>query len=163
MSEQPSLKVHAQFVIAFAAVLLLPAVWSLFGAIWSAATTGEVLVVSLGRTETDRAVVPWAYGWARFVGPLVLMASLVVWAMSDAAAQRVAVWWFSAALALVGLILLLYSKWFTSWRGGLWFCGMAALIASTLYVGKRFGRLAAVLFMAVFWSFVAWRVAGGPH
>jgi len=157
MSNRVPLKFAAQFVIAAAAVLLLPALWSMFSAVWSAVTTGNVLVVSVGRYETSRALVPWPNGWARFIGPLLLFSSFLVWVASKSG-ERVAVWWLSAALASVGFLLLLFSQWFTSWRGCLWFGSIAALLVLALYLGNRFGRFAGVLVVVGVFAFILWQV-----
>ena len=160
VSNTPSLKFSAQFVLAVASVLLLPALWSLFSAIWSAAITGEVLVLSVGRYETSRSLVPWPQGWARFVGPVLLASSLSIWVASSSP-LRVAGWWFSAALAFVGIVLLLFSQWFTSWPGTLGFCSLVAFIAVSFYVGSTFGRIAMVVFILVVFALVGWQ-AGRP-
>lgn len=156
MSESPPLSTYAKLSLALAGLLLLPALWSFFSAIVSAVSTGQVLVISVGRTETARELVPWINGWPRFAAPVVLAASLLLWFWADRLPRGA--WWLSAATATVGLVLLLFSKWFTSWHGTIWFFGLLAFVATTLYVGKRFGRLAglAVIFLA-FGVFV-WRI-----
>ncbi|MEO8024203.1 hypothetical protein [Polaromonas sp.] len=160
MSNQPSLKFSAQFALAVAGVLFLPALWSLGSAFWSAATTGQVLVLSVGRYETSHSMVPWPQGWARFAGPFVLALSLSMWATSKSA-QRVTLWWFSAALGFVGIVLLLFSQWFVSWRGVLWFCSLTAFVALSFYIGSKFGRIAMVAFMLIVFAFVGWQVGRG--
>lgn len=158
MSEVPSppLSAYAKFSLALAGVLLLPALWSLFSAIVSAASTGQVLVISVGRTETARELVPWIKGWPRFVAPVVISASLLLW--SSAHRLPRSAWWLSAAMSALGLALLLFSKWFTSWHGAIWFVGMAAFVAATLYIGKRFGGLAALVVILLVFSVVVWRI-----
>lgn len=156
-SEPLTLKFAAKFVLAAAVLLMLPALWSLLSAIWSAVTTGQVLVLSVGRFETSRSMVPWPQGWARFVGPLALFASLCLWLVSIST-QRALVWWLSALLAFVGILLLMYSQWFTSWRGVVWFCSLTTFIASAYYIGSRFGRTAMAVFMLATFALVGWQV-----
>jgi len=160
MSNQPSFKFTARFVLATAAVLLLPAIWSLVSAVWSASTNGQVLVLSVGRYETSRSMVPWPQGWARFVGPAFLVLSLSMWSASKSV-QQVALWWLSAALSFVGIALLLFSQWFVSWRGSLLFCGFAAFIGGSFFIGSKFGRIAMVAFMLGVFALVGWQVQRG--
>jgi hypothetical protein len=156
MNEQPSLEFYAQFILALAGLLVLPAVWSFFSAAYFGATTGQVLVISIGRYETARESVAWVNGWARFVGPIVLVMSLGIWACSKKGARA---WWVAVALALVGLFLLLFSKWFTTWHGVMFFAGLNAFIAVTLYAGNRYGRSVAYLIIALGLGFFLWRVS----
>lgn len=163
MSEppSPSLSAYARFSLALAGVLLLPALWSFFSAIVSAVSTGQVLVISVGRTETARELVPWIYGWPRFAAPVIIAASLLLW-LSSHRLHRSA-WWLSAATSTVGLVLLLFSKWFTSWHGTIWFLGIAVFVAVTLYVGNRFGRLAALAIILLVFGALVWRITGAAR
>jgi len=160
MIERDTIKVGAQLSIAIAAVALLPALWSLGSAIWSATTTDQVLVISIGRTETARALVPWPAGWARFAGPLLLIASLLVYARSKS--PQSTIWWVSAALATVGLCLLSFSWWFSSFQRAAGAVVLAAFITTALALGNRFGRLPAYLFvLAAFCTLLCWRLSHG--
>ena len=161
MSEQPSLEFHAKFALAIAGILVFPAIWSFFSAIWSAATTGQVLVISVGRYETARSLVDWRSGWARFAGPVLLVGSLFLWGASGEKKSR-AWWWLAAALSTIGIALLLFSRWFTTVHGFSWFMGMLAFTATTLYVGNRFGRVAAILIVLLAFGFIAWRAMEMP-
>jgi hypothetical protein len=158
MSESPAVHSYAKFSIALAALLALPATWSFFSAIYFAATTGEVLVISLGRYETAREMVAWPKGWARFVGPVVLVAAIGVWVASD---KNSRMWWFSAALSALSLALLLFSRWFTSWDGAFWFIGVVVFISISLFIGNRYGRLAAYVFVVLVLALIFWRALGG--
>ncbi len=158
MSERLPVEFYAKFSLAVAALLALPAAWSFLSAIYFAATTGEVLVISLGRYETAREMVAWPNGWSRFVGPVLLFAALGVWGGSGKGSRM---WWVSAALSTLGLVLLLFSKWFTSWHGTLWFMGLVAFIAVTLYAGNKFGRLAAYAIVVLVFGLILWRVVRG--
>jgi hypothetical protein len=160
MSSSPSLKLGAQFVLVAAGALLLPALWSWFSAIWSAATTGQVLVLSVGRYETSRSMVPWPQGWARFVGPVALASSLSLW-LASKSAQRIALWWSSAAIGFVGIVLLLFSQWFVSWRGSVWFSSFAVFIALSYYLGSKLGRVAMIIFMLAVFAIVGWQAGRG--
>jgi hypothetical protein len=155
MSEQPSLEFYAQFILALAGLLALPAIWSFFSAAYFGATTGQVLVISIGRYETARESVAWIDGWARFVSPIVLVMSLRIWACSTRGARA---WWIAVAFALVGLFLLLFSKWFTTLNGVMVFAGLNAFIAVTLYAGKRYGRSISYLIIALGLGIFLWRV-----
>jgi len=158
MSDRPSPKLYAQFVLAIAGLLVLPAIWSLLSAVWSASTTGDVLVISIGRYEVSRSLVPWPQGWSRFAGPIALVTSLFLWSRSKAG-DRTRLWWFSVALAMVALALLLFSQWFTSWRGVLWFGGILVFITAVMFIGNKLGRLTAVAFVAIVFGFIVWKVA----
>jgi hypothetical protein len=160
MSKPPSLPLsaYAKFSLALTGLLLLPALWSFFSAIVSAWSTGQVLVISLGRTATARELVPWVNGWPRFVAPVVMLTSLVLWLSSSQLARGA--WWLSAAMSTVGLVLLLFSKWFTSWRGTIWFVGMVAFVALTLYVGNRYGRVAALAIILIVFGSIVWQIPG---
>jgi drug/metabolite transporter (DMT)-like permease len=144
MQEQSQPRHYAKASIAIAAVLLLPAVISLLSAVVSALTTGQVMVISLGRTETAREMVPWLQGWPRFAAPFVILGALVVW--SQAKPHRWT-WWLSAGLTTLGASLLAFSWWFVSSRRAGAFLLMLAFISAALYIGNRLGRVAAVLFV----------------
>jgi hypothetical protein len=155
-------KVGAQLAIAGAVLLLLPSLWSLASAVWSAATTNEVLVISLGRTKTTRLFVPWQAGWARFVGPFLIVASVFVYFYKAFAIPQSARWWWSAALSAAGLSLLSFSWWFSSFHRAIGAGVLVAFICVALALGKRIGRTAAYLFIfASFCAFVWWRFSGG--
>ncbi|PQA79150.1 hypothetical protein [Rhodoferax sp. TS-BS-61-7] len=156
MSDQPSREFYAKFVLVLAVLLIFPAVWSFFSAVYYAATSGQVLVISLGRYGTAREFVAWELGWARFVGPALLVASLVVWGR---AAQSTIAWWLAVALAVIGSFLLLFSQWFTSLHRTMFFAGLNIFVAATVFAGNRYGRAAAYATIALGISFFLWRVA----
>jgi hypothetical protein len=156
MSSQKSLEFHAKFVLALAALLLVPAVWSFFSAAYFAATTGQVLVISLGRYETARKLVAWEAGWARFVGPVFLVSGLAVWVRAK---QGTTTWWVAVANTTIGCVLLLFSFWFASWYGAMFFAGFIAFVAITLFAGNRFGRPAAYAIIALVSFLFLWRIA----
>ncbi|WP_157609098.1 hypothetical protein [Variovorax sp. Root411] len=137
----PSLQQYGKVALAAGAILLLPALWSFGSAVWSAGTTGEVLVISVGRYETSRDFVPWVHGWARFAGPLALVSAVALWAL------RGSPWWLPALLSAAGLALLLFSKWFTSPMGAVVFCTMMAYLVLAAFVDRRMGRLAAIVML----------------
>lgn len=154
----PSEEVRTFFAVALgaAALLVLPILYSLGSAIYSALTTGEVMVISLGRTETQRQMVPWQMGWARFAGPIVLCASLFAF---DHSRGRTLRWWLAGAGVIVSLAILSYSRWFTTAAGALAFLGLAAFIASAALIDHRFGRRVALMFLAVGAAAFVWRLA----
>lgn len=156
MSDQPFLEFHAQLVLARAGLLLIPAVCSFFSAVYDAASTGQVLVISLGRYETARKLVAWDAGWARFVGPILLVAGLAVWGRAK---QGAGTWWVAVAIATIGCVLLLFSQWFTSWHGAMFFAGLNAFVAVTLFAGHRYGRPAAYAIIAVGFFLFLGRIA----
>lgn len=148
-----SLKQYGKATFAAGAILLLPALWSFVSAAWSAATTGEVLVIGLGRYETSRALVPWMNGWARFAGPLALIAAVALWTL------RTASWRAPALLSAAGLALLLFSKWFTSPTSAMTFCGMMAYLALAAAVDRRMGRFATTVMLASTVGLMLWLYA----
>jgi hypothetical protein len=157
LSETSPLKFYARASLVFAAVLALPALWSFFSAIVSAVSTGQVLVISVGRYETARQYVPWVQGWTRFVAPMTLFLSLAVWAgFSDRSRFT---WWLSAALSAISAVMLLFSSWFISWRGVLWLSSLFLFIACSAYLGNRFGRFVAVAFIASVVGAIVWRIS----
>ena len=137
MTSDPSSTTWGKVILGLAAFALLPALWSLGSALISAFSSGQVLVVSLGRTSTSREMVPWQQGWARFAGPPLLIVALAVWVVAE---KRSTQWWLSAYLAGMALSLLAFSMWFTSLRSTLWFLGFGAFIATTFLANHYFGR-----------------------
>jgi hypothetical protein len=144
MSDRQKLRFQAGMMVAIAAIVLLPAMWSLGSAVVSALSSGEVVVISVGRYETSHSLVPWRKGWARFVAPPILVLSLCLVAVSARGERR---WWAGAALSVVGLALLFYSAWFSSAGGAAAFAGMSAFIALCAYVDRSFGRAIAFALM----------------
>ncbi|QKO22694.1 hypothetical protein [Rhodoferax sp. BAB1] len=145
MADQPSLRFSAGFVLMLAAVLLLPALWSFGSAVASAISTGEVLVISVGLTETARQMVPWKSGWARFAGPLMIAIALSLYVLR--AQKHAQSWWIAAALAFSGLCLLLYSAWFVSLGAAAAFVLIWVFIAASFWLDAHFGRWWAFCFM----------------
>jgi hypothetical protein len=148
-----SLQQYGKVAFAAGAVLLLPALWSFGSAVWSAATTGEVMVISVGRYETSRDFVPWVYGWARFAGPIALLSAVALWAL------RGSPWWPPALLSAAGLALLLFSKWFTSPMGAVVFCTMMAYLMLAAFVDKYVGRFAAAAMLLSTVALMLWMYA----
>ncbi len=155
MVERFSLKFSAQFALGVAAILALPAAWSFLSAVYSAFATGEVLVISVGRTETARQLVPWKQGWARFVAPPLLVASLFVWGIS---ARRPLLWWGAVAGCVVAIVLLLFSLWFVSTRSVLAFFAFLSFIVAAMLLGNFVGRLAAFAFVLAAAALFLWSV-----
>ena len=138
------------------ALLLLPALYSLVSAFHSAMTTGDVLVISIGLYETTRELVPWQEGWTRFVGPSLLVASLLAFDSSRGVTLR---WWLAGTGSICALILLSFSFWFTSGSRSLWFVGLLAFVASVYVINRRLNGTAAFLFVVVCSSAVVWLFA----
>jgi hypothetical protein len=131
-SERTRVYVAASFGVA--ALLMLPALYSFFSAIHGALTTGEVLVISLGRSEIHREWVTWQAGWARFAGPVVLIVSVCCFDGTRGASIR---WWVAGAGTVTGLALLCFSYWFTSLGGVLAWLGLMALMSGVTLIGAR--------------------------
>lgn len=152
MVDRKDVRFAAKLSLVLGALFALPAAWSLFSAIYSAVNTGEVMVISLGRYGTHataREMVAWPHGWSRFVGPVLLAAALWMWAGSGQSSRT---WWIPALLSALGLVLLLFSKWFATWNGFLGFVGLCAFVSVALYVGNKLGRLAAYGFVLLSFS-----------
>lgn len=148
-------RIYGVMVFALATLLIVPATYSLFSAIYSAFSTGEVLVISLGRTETYRRSVSWPDGWARFIAPILLVLSLF---MSDGSRGITQRWWLAAGGTAVALLLLGFSAWFTSVNGALAFAGLAGFIAIAAYIDRKIGRRAALSFVVVGWIAIIWKI-----
>lgn len=155
MTNDPSAPTWAKFVLGLAVFAVLPALWSLGSALVSAIGSGEVLVISLGRTSTSRAMVPWQQGWARFAGPLMLISALALWVIAE---KRSTQWWLSVLLAAMALSLLAFSLWFTSLRSTLGFFSFAAFIAGTFAADHYFGRKGAYAVILVAAVAFVWRL-----
>lgn len=151
-----SLRFPLALSLGMGTLLLLPVLYSLGSAFHSAMTTGHVLVISIGRYETARELVPWQEGWARFVGPILLVASLLAFDSSRGVTLR---WWLAGTGSICALIFLSFSLWFTSGARSFWFAGLLALVASASVIGRRLGGVAAFLFVLACTSIVVWRVA----
>ena len=144
MEQNSPLRPYAKGALVAAACLLIPAVLWFCSAVISSITTGQVMVISIGKTETARQLVHWPLGWSRFASPFVLLGAIAVWALSKSSKLA---WWVSACLAVLGSSMLVFSLWFVSWRGVVAFTSILAFICMALYVGNRFGRLAAIGFV----------------
>lgn len=144
MEQKSPLRPYAKGVLVIAAVLLIPALLSLFSALFSAATTGQVMVISVGRTETTREMVHWSLGWSRFASPFVIFGALVIWGLSK---PHGLAWWLSSCIALLGVGMLVCSYWFASLRGTIAFFLFSSFVCTALYIGNRFGLLAAIAFV----------------
>lgn len=106
----------ARMALGLGIVLLIPALVSLVSAIHSAASTGEVLVLFIGRTDGKVESVPWPLGWARFVGPVLLLAATVLGIASPRWSSR---WFIACAASGLGVAMLLESWFFTTIAGSL--------------------------------------------
>jgi hypothetical protein len=137
------------------AFLVLPVLYSFASALYSALATGYVLVISLGRYETARELVAWQAAWARFAGPMVLVASFLAFDGSRGLTLR---WWLAGAGSVLALILLAFSLWFTTMGRSLAFAALVAFVAIASVIGHRVGRVAAFLFIAACAGFLVWRV-----
>jgi hypothetical protein len=126
-------------------VLLMPVLWSLGSAVVSAVSTGQVLVISVGRTQVTRYVVPWQQGWARFAGPVFISAALVLYLARDG--RKTSSWWIATGLAFLGLCLLLFSAWLASVQSAGAFALLGGFIAVSFGIDDRLGRWAAFTFM----------------
>lgn len=70
----PSEKALFLYVLA----LLLIGV-ALGSAVWTAVVEGTVTVVQIGKYSATTEVVPWTQGWARFIGPVLLLGAVETW------------------------------------------------------------------------------------
>ena len=132
---------NARATVAAAAVLIPVAIWSFFSAIYFAWTTGQVMVMAY---DSIYESVPWRLGWARFVGPVVLTGGVLIALMEK---RRSALWWTGAILAGAGVVLLAFSAMFTSPHRAGWAVAFAAGFPLVVWVDRKFGRLAAFVFM----------------
>ena len=135
-------------------LVLLPALYSLLSAIYSALSTGEVLVISVGRTEVRRELVPWRAGWARFAGPLILFASL--FALFEDSRGVTFRWWLAAAGSATALAMLGFSSWFISGNRLLGFLAGNVFIVVALQIGKKLGRVAVYAFILACFGLLFW-------
>ncbi|HVE55093.1 MAG TPA: hypothetical protein VNB23_17060 [Ramlibacter sp.] len=150
------IRVTLSFAIVLAALLALPAFYSLLSALWHAWFTGEVLVISLGKTDTHTQLVPWPRGWARFVGPPLLLLSLSAYDGSHGATLR---WWAAGVGTATALVLLGFSFWFSSVQGTLAFVLFSTWIGAVWAIAHRLGRPAAYLFIVLSAASFFWRLA----
>ena len=150
-------RVSAAIALGLGLLVLLPALYSLLSALYSAVLTGEVLVISVRRYEVHRELVSWRSGWARFAGPPILIASLLAFDGSRGVTLR---WWLSATGSASALALLGYSAWFTSINRALGFVALLAFVALAYHVDKRFGRASALAFILACVGLVVWRAVG---
>ncbi|MEO7885158.1 hypothetical protein [Polaromonas sp.] len=130
-----SVRFGASAALGAAAVVFIPVLISLFSGIFYAFSTGEVMVISLGRTEVRMESVPWAAGWARFAGPVLLLSSLCVYVGARSWSWR---WWAAAAGCALALVLVSFSLWFTSLRGTAWFVALSVFVGAAFYAAKKY-------------------------
>lgn len=151
----PGEGLRLQFAVAlgFGVVAFLPALYSWFSALHSAVTTGQVMVISLGYNHTHRESVAWQQGWARFAGPVFLMAA---WLLFDGSRGFTARWWVSGTSAAVGLALLFFSAWFTSIGAAVSFLSLTGGMFLASVIDRNLGRGTALLFVAVALLGFAW-------
>lgn len=146
LSRGPGERVRLPLSIALAVgwLVALPVLYSFFSAAWQAFDTGEVLVISIGRSEVHTERVPWLRGWPRFVAPLLLLLSLQLYDGSRGATLR---WWTAGVAAAAALVLLGQSWWFSSVQGSLAFLLFSTWMGAVLAIAHRLGRLAAYVFI----------------
>jgi|EndMetStandDraft_4_1072995.scaffolds.fasta_scaffold116306_2 hypothetical protein len=142
--------------LAFSVLLLLPALYSFFSALYSAATTGHVTVISLGYSHTHRESVPWQVGWARFVSPAILLLALVTFDGSRGSTLR---WWLSGAAAAIGLTLLCFSAWFTALGKAAFLLAFVSVLFLAIFIDRKLGRGVAFLFLLACVLGLVWRFA----
>ena len=147
----------AAFALSLGLLLMLPAVYSFFSALYSALSTGEVLVIAVYRYEIHREIVPWTTGWARFAGPPLLVASLLAFDGSRGVTLR---WWLAAAGSVAALTLLGYSLVFTSIDRALLCIAIFAFAMLAHKIDKRFGRAAALALMVACVGVILWAAFG---
>lgn len=137
--------VAAQITLTFGFIALLPALWSFVSAIWSAVTTGQVLLISVGRTGTSRSLVAWSLGWARFAAPPFLLAGLLMRVLTGSA--RTPWWWSSVLLTTTALVLLFFSQWFTKLGGTVFFFCLLGYVGLAYVIDLKIGRKSVVVFL----------------
>jgi len=147
-----SSRFQAQAVFAAGGVILIPALWSFAAAMYSALTTGEVMVVSLG-ARVEYEDVSWRMGWARFAGPPVLLCALWLGLGSRVWSRP---WWLAAAGCAGALGLLAFSLWFTSLERAIAFVAFSTIVMAAFYVDKLYGRAAALAVVGVAVAIAAW-------
>ncbi|HEY0953211.1 MAG TPA: hypothetical protein VGE36_00535 [Roseateles sp.] len=147
---------HLAVALGAGALLLLPALYSFFDALYSAFFTGKVTVISLGYNHTHRESVPWHVGWARFVGPPLLTVALCMFDGSRGSTLR---WWLSGVMAAVSLALMAFSAWFITISGTVTWLALVGTIALAAVIDRKLGCAATVLFLLtaivalVWWKF----------
>ena len=149
MTAEAFLRRAATYTGIAAVLIFLPSLISAALAAWSAATIGEIAVYSLGRTATSQQLVPWPQGWARFASPAVLLAAGFMYPRRSRGTNlRVGAF---LLLALSGIAMLCFSRWFTSLTGVLVFYGIASYVVLAYFVDSVFGRttVTAMLFATV--------------
>jgi hypothetical protein len=135
------------------ALFVIPATLSFINAVWSASQTGNVTVISVGWNATEREQVQWISGWTRFVGPPLLLVGL--WRLVTRVRSLVS----SALIVVAGLVLLLFSWWFTNLYHVAVIVGINVYIVAALIVGNRYGGTS-VLLLSIFGLLVfAWAKA----
>lgn len=150
-------KQYAAIAAGAGALLLLPILYSLGSAIHSAVSTGQVIVIRLGWLTVNGELVSWQAGWARFVGPILLLVSLLAFDSTRGVSLR---WWLAASGTAFSLTLLAYSGWFTSGGRALYFIGVLAFALLAHRIGQTFGRTAAYTFVIVCMGTFIWKVSG---
>lgn len=137
--------VAARIALTFGFIALLPALWSFVSAIGSAASTGQVLVISVGRTETSRSLVAWPLGWARFAAPPLLLAGVLMRVLTGSV--RTPWWWSSVLLTTTALALLLFSQWFTTLGRTVFLLCLFGYVGLAYVVDLKLGRKSVVVLL----------------
>jgi hypothetical protein len=148
-----SVRFHLAFALGLSVILLLPALYAFFSAVYSAVATGQVIVISLGYNHTHRESVPWNVGWARFAGPVILLAALLTFDGSRGSTLR---WWVSGVAASIGLTLLCFSAWFTTASKAAFALSFVGFLSLAALIDRKSGRGAAFLFLLACMSGLVW-------
>lgn len=128
-------------------------VGSFLDAIWTAFNTGMVTVGAVGRFSSTHYQVPWRAGWARFAGPILFFGGLQL-TISTRVSPKWSLWGLVALI--FGIVLLLFSAYFTSLGSIAAFFGIIAYAIAGLYVGNRYGFMAALVFTGSLFAVLIW-------
>lgn len=148
-------------------LLALPAFYNLLVAVQEALTIGLVRVNPTSR-GAPRHWVPWQHAWAHFFGLLLLtVGGLPLFlAVASSRFRRLPLSRVGAVVALVaapiGLPLWVLSGNLTSLSDTLFVCSFFIGVAVVMYVGNKFGRVAAVTLVVVAFIFMSWRAVTVP-
>lgn len=133
----------------------LPALYGLVVALQDAFAEGVVQVGGIGR-NSPRQWVPWPQAWAHLLGLSLLVAGglPLLLALASPGFRRafgmrnlVLVAFAASIAAPIGISLWLLSGVLTTRSGVVFVIGSFACMGSTLFIGKRFGRVAATLWL----------------
>ena len=159
ISRGPGETLRLRLGVVLVVLLALPVLYSFVSALWQAWFTGQVTVVSVGLAQTRIEQVPWPRGWARFVGPALLL--LCLWAHADSRGAGLR-WWAAGVGAATALVLLAFSLWFSSVEGAMAFVLFLTWFGAAMAVDHRLGRTAAVVFVLLSAGSLLWRAVASP-